>query len=363
MVATMKLVTTCLALLLALQIVANAQSADDRYPFIRGNKLGYIDYQGREVIAPRFGTAGFADFNAGLASVFEAGKGFGYIDPSGKYVIGPTMEWGWGRTFHEGIASMLIIGKNGERNRPAWINEKGEIIFTGMGNEGSYFSDGLMPMPDEGAGKWGFVDKNFKFVIPPQFDLAFEFSEGRAPVSINQKWGFIDVSGKLVVPAKYDHVWRFNDGLARVRIDTAIGTVRTFEGPEIKYNRRHGFVDRDGTEVIALQFADATRFSEGYAFVVPATLNRWAIIDKRGNFIRQPEFESAEEFHEGLAAVAVEGKYGYVDTSGKWVIRPKFEHADAFRNGLARVSWTPAIYGYIDKTGKAVWKITTDGRR
>ena len=359
MLARVKNITTCIALLLAVQIGADAQSADDRYPFVRRHKLGFIDYQGREVIPPRFGSGGISDFNGGLASVFEAGKGFGYIDPSGKFVIGPTMEWGWGRPFHEGIASVLIVGKDGARNRAAWINEKGEIIFTGMGNEGSYFSEGLMPMPNN-DGKYGFVDKNFNFVISPQYDLAFEFFEGRAPVSVNGKWGFIDRSGKLVVPAKYDHVWHFTDGLARVRIDTAIGTVMTFEGKEIRYNYRHGFVDRDGNEVISLQFADATRFSGGYALAAPSTLKRFGIIDKRGNFIHQPEFESAEEFHEGLAPVAVKRKYGYVDTSGNWVIRPRFEQAEAFRNGLARVAWKAGAYGYIDKTGKVVWK--TDGQ-
>jgi WG containing repeat len=352
----MKVISICIALLLAQQIVANAQSAEDRYRFVRGNKLGYIDYHGREVIPPRFGSSGFSDFNAGLASVFEAGKGFGYIDPSGKYVIGPTMEWGWGRTFHEGIAGVMIIGKNGELNRPAWISEKGDIIFTGMGYEGAYFSDGLMSMPNETVGKWGFVDKSFKFVIPPQYELAVEFAEGRAAVQLNHKWGFIDASGKLIVPAKYDHVWSFTDGLARVRIDTPIGTVRTFEGPEIKYNRRHGFIDRNGTEVIGLQFDDATRFSEGYAFVMPANRYRWAIIDKRGNLISQPVFRFPQEFQEGLAVVMVKGKYGYVDTSGNWVIRPRFKHAESFRNGLAQVTWNRRFYGYIDKTGKVVWK-------
>ena len=355
MVMTLRIITTCIALVLAVQIVANAQSANDRYPFVRNHKLGFIDYRGREVIPPRFGSSAEGLFHDGLASVFEAGKGFGYIDPFGKFVIGPTLEWGWGRQFHEGIASVLIIGKNNERNQAAWINEKGEIIFTGMGLEGSYFSDGLMPMPGNN-GKYGFVDKNFKFVIPPQFDLAFEFSEGRAPVSLNRKWGFIDVSGKLVAPPKYDHVLRFAEGLARVRIDTAIGTVLTWEGPEMTYTYRHGFIDRDGNEVIPLQFSEATRFSEGYALAAPATRQRLGIIDKRAKFVHQPEFQTAEEFHEGLAAVSVKRKYGYVDTSGRWVIRPTFERAESFRNGLARVMWKRGFYGYINKRGKVVWK-------
>lgn len=45
-------------------------------------------------------------------------------------------------------------------------------------------------------GKYGFVDKMGKEVIPPKFDFAFRFQEGLAPVRINGKWGVIDKTGK-----------------------------------------------------------------------------------------------------------------------------------------------------------------------
>src|SRR6266511_5860594 len=121
----------------------SAQTPEDRYPFVRDDKVGFIDHQGREIIPPRFSNAGdTAHFDIGLAPVFEAGKGSGYIDPSGRFVIGPTEIWGWGRPFHEDIAAVLIWNKNG--NRPGWIDRSGKLIFSGMGVEGTYFSDGLM---------------------------------------------------------------------------------------------------------------------------------------------------------------------------------------------------------------------------
>ncbi|HEY5884786.1 MAG TPA: WG repeat-containing protein, partial [Pyrinomonadaceae bacterium] len=143
-------------------LCATAQSPEDRYPIVKGDKVGFIDYRGREVIPPRFSNAGdTAHFNNGLAPVFEANRGSGYIDISGKFVIGPTMVWGWGRPFYEDIAGVLIWSKNGGLNRPGWIDRTGRIVFSGMGVEGAYFSNGLMPMPR--AGKWGYVDKNFQF--------------------------------------------------------------------------------------------------------------------------------------------------------------------------------------------------------
>ena len=341
-------------LLLILPLTAMAQSADDRYPFVRDGKMGFIDYQGREVIPPRFSNAGFGLFDHGLAAVFEAGKGSGYIDPSGKFVIGPTDVWGWGRPFHEDIASVLIWDQHG--NYPGWIDRTGKIVFSRNGNEGNFFEGGLMPMPKEG--KWGFVNKDFKFVIEPQFKWVTDFYEGRAEFTVNHKSGFIDTSGKIVVPAKYDMVWPFHDGIASVRLDIQDGTHMTEEGEEPKYRFQYGFIDRDGNEIIALQFEEATHFSEGYAMAIPSNFKLYGIIDKRGHFVHEPEFEEAREFHDGLAMACVKRKCGFVDTSGAWIIPPQFESASDFGHGLASVSWKDGDYGYVDKTGKTVWRIT-----
>lgn len=73
----------------ALTTVASAQAPDDRYPFVKDGKLGFIDYTGKEVIpAQFFPVADFAHFNEGLAPV-AGPNGEGYIDPSGRFVIGP----------------------------------------------------------------------------------------------------------------------------------------------------------------------------------------------------------------------------------------------------------------------------------
>lgn len=366
MAARIRVVATLIVFLLSAQTVAWGQSrgqyGDDRYPFVRGDKVGFIDHEGREVIPPRFGNGGdMAHFQDGLAPVFEAGFGFGYIDTSGKFVIGPTEEWGWGRAFHEDVAGVVIVGKAGASNRPAWIDRTGKILFSASTGEGHYFSSGLMPMFKDD--KWGFVNKNLQFVIPPQYDFVFPFSEGRAMVTLNRKSGFVDVHGAIVVPLKYDAAWMFADGLARVRVDTPQGMVNDEHGERVNYRYQFGFVDRDGLEVISPQFKEVTNFSEGYALAVPSNSKLWGVIDKRGKFVHQPEFESAEEFRDGLALACVKGKCGYVDISGAWVIQPTFLYAQSFRNGLARVSWKDGEYGYIDKKGKAVWKHTEAKRK
>ena len=67
------------------------------------------------------------------------------------------------------------------------------------------------------AKKYGFIDKNGKVVIEPQFDGADAFSEGLARVKKDRKWGFIDKSGKVVIEPQFDWVSDFSEGLAKVR--------------------------------------------------------------------------------------------------------------------------------------------------
>lgn len=61
--------------------------------------------------------------------------------------------------------------------------------------------------------------------------------------------------------------------------------------------------------------------------------------------------EIIHPFHEGLAAVYLDHKWGYVDKAGKMIIAPQFEEASDFQNGLAAVKIGKEAY-YIDRAGK-----------
>ena len=335
-----------------------AQTGGDRYPVVRNGKVGFIDSQGNEVIAPQFFAVGdMAHFHDGLAPVAGPG-GAGYIDASGRFVIGPNRQWGQPGPFHEGIAAVLIWGENGAPNTPAFIDRTGKIVFSGVGvSEQAYFAEGLMRLSD--TRRWGFVDKSFRWVIRPQYDFAEEFSDGLAPVQVGGKWGYIDKAGNEIVPPKYHLAWLFSDGLGRIRIDIATGEKSmTMEGLRSVYRHQFGFVDSNGKEVIHPKFEWATNFQQGRAFAMLPGSRGLGIIDKQGNTVHEPEYDQAGEFHEGLAAVCVNGKWGYVDTDGGWIIAPEFSSADAFRHDLARVAWRDG-YGYIDRSGMDLWKATT----
>jgi len=89
--------------------------------------------------------------------------------------------------------------------------------------------------------KWGYIrlGKNLlnelalspKFEIWPKYRDAGRFREGLAYVKLDGKYGFIDKTGKEVIPRKYDDVGFFSEGLAYVELDD-----------------KEGFVDKKGNE-------------------------------------------------------------------------------------------------------------------
>ncbi len=95
---------------------------------------------------------------------------------------------------------------------------------------------------------------------------------------------------------------------------------------------------------------------------------KWGYKDASGAYRIPPQFETATNFSEGLAAVALHKKIGYIDPTGKMVISPRFVHGEPFHEGLALVYTTWGVNvlgraegwdlfrraGYIDHTGKFV---------
>ncbi len=87
-------------------------------------------------------------------------------------------------------------------------------------------------------GKIGFVDEACRFVIPPQFEETFGFSEGLASVKIEGKWGCINSAGVYAVPPQFAGAFPFSDGLASVQLHD---------------HESWGLIDKSGNVVIALR--------------------------------------------------------------------------------------------------------------
>lgn len=142
--------------------------------------------------------------------------------------------------------------------------------------------------------EWGFISKEGDFIVEPQYDEAYEFCEGLAPVKTGDKWGYIDKEGKFIIEPQFDDAWwDFSEGLAR-----------------IKKNGKFGYINKEGKIVIEPQLDGAYDFSEGLA---PVKVNgKWGFMTKEKIFVLNPQFDDVRGFNESIALIKQNGKWGFV---------------------------------------------------
>jgi len=91
-------------------------------------------------------------------------------------------------------------------------------------------------------------------------------------------------------------------------------------------------------------------------------LSGYGLMDSTGKWVVKPSFAELADFHEGLAAVKINDKWGFINVNGKLVIPTKFSEVTPFSNGIAEVSWQGKSR-FIDKTGKEIIPIQYDDIR
>lgn len=267
---------------------------------------------------------------------------YGVIDKKGEIVIDADF------TYSAIVGNGMIVAQEPPMGDGAHasslasyglIDSKGtEITKFSYSDCGLEFTEGMLPMAEDG--KWGFADKDGKWVIEPKFDGALSFYEGLAGAkdTKSRKWGFIDDKGKWEIKAEFEDAGSFKDGIAPAKLDG-----------------KWGFVDKDGKWAIKNKFLYVNAFSDKVAIAQDINEN-WGTIDEKGEWIIKPRFQEIKEFSDGVAAAKKNGKWGFIDKDGKWIIDNDYYDAGSFVNGLAYAQEEKGgKYGYINDDGK--WKI------
>jgi hypothetical protein len=310
----------------------NSISEVNLIPVKNGEEFQYINKEGQIVINPQFKNATI--FRDGLALVQTSGNEpkWGFISEDGKYVINANYKKA--TVFGDGLAWVIA-----ENAAPAAIDNKGEVKFTLQEAERvRVFQNGLAAfslLNDKGEEKWGFVNKEGKVIINPQFSAVSNFSDGKCGVrNSDGKWGFINKEGKIIINYQFDRVKDFING--KCVVETA---------------NKQGVIDKDGRYIINPQFSEM--IIDGNMFLVNQD-GRWGWCDKDGKLIINPQFGEAYPFYGNKITAVQSGRsYGYIDTKGKFVINPQFDEALPFNGKLALVVSANKI-GFIGKDGKYV---------
>jgi len=247
--------------------------------------------------------------------------------------------------------------------------------------------DGLFGF--EKDGKFGYMDKNEKVIIPAIYSYETttytsipSFTKGYVRLKKDNKFGLIDKTGKEIIPFDYDYVNKSTSSYA---------TVGKKDGSKTLY----GAVNLQNKIIIPLEYEDVQADSN---LVILKKDGKWSLFDNTGKKLLQTDyytltlytkdkvlktekdgliifldlngnkvFEKAKSVYtiytpaQGMALCVVSSKYGFLDMKGNEAIITKYDNAYGFESiGLAKVakkipgSTYSYYYGYVDKKGNEV---------
>ncbi|MGK0296023.1 MAG: hypothetical protein ACI884_002198 [Ulvibacter sp.] len=301
----------------------------NRFPVRIGDKYGFIDKNGELKIEAVFNEPFLFENKAGI--FIDSNLVNSVIDTNG------------------------VVLKTYKENRPSWIANKSSDSY----NYGPYFefSEGLLAVFDTTSKKYGFIDNEGNWKIPPKFNHVRHFKEGLAPVGFwnndpnitiathsesarqydeSIKWGFINTNGTLVIDTLYFEITEFENGVCKV--------VSAKSGIE-------SFINRNG-EAINIDTLRDQRI-----LCWSKSIDNQFLFQKNGKCIGQiyDYTECAFPAKETFDGTGCNGKYGFVDCSNNWVIEPKYLNVRPFSNGLAgimkKVGEQKFEWGFINCNG------------
>lgn len=191
--------------------------------------------------------------------------------------------------------------------------------------------------------KYGFIDKNFEWVIQPLFDEVEDFKNGLAVVGIGNcpdgspcYYGIINPLGDTILPIIYTDVHDFRCNVALVELPTA--TI--------------GYVNNAGHFVIEPTYTKARNFSENFAAVYRDTA--WFFIDTTGNSTFQYHFLACTDFKNGMASFTNDGNtWGLLNKQGIIVKEPISKDPIIFNDSVTTIK----VEDKIDKKGKIHYEL------
>lgn len=171
----------------------------------KDGKWGFRNGSGSFVIAPQFDWV--SSFSEGLAAVM-VGERYGFIDETGRFVI--KRRYTEVGDFSEGLARVRTGGStvyptgasltNRKDNNWQYIDKLGKTVFKIKADEVGDFSEGLASGRIIKSGRFycGYLDKQGRWAIAPQFETCERFSHGIAKIKLlNGEWRLIDTQGKI----------------------------------------------------------------------------------------------------------------------------------------------------------------------
>lgn len=309
---------------------------------------------------------------------------WGYINDFGDFVLKPVYSSAQ-RFRQNGLAVAGIGGKEG------LINKAGKFVVEPVFQSIGEFSDDLAVVQYDNR---FFVMDIHGNIISDNYPFIGDYKEGRAVYYINTEdgkllYGYLGENGRTAVELQFSYAGDFDGGIAMTKLPDNGYCIIDKEGKRLKILKysfvmdvsdamipfvehrkgKYGYLNSNGDVAIPPAFIIAEPFRDGAAVVnASATyaVNRFGLIDKKGKYLIDPQYNNILQLGEGMVAVGLPIDQKNMFAGSKYALAAKegtkegtvlsdfiFYGAEQFRNGIASVYDNTTTF-FIDKHGKRV---------
>ena len=264
------------------------------------------------------------------------------------------------------------------------------------------------PLPKLEGDKYGYVNKQQKFVIAPEFHEAKDFHNGYAVVVKNGFYGLINTQGEMVIEPQYthssnvteegylivrddwgkshlinlknekllgdeyDYLWFFYDyitfrkGNVRGLLDYQLKPV--FESDRYRVEKiiddkyfvvrdmendsrdNQGLIDRSGKVILKAQYRVG---GSRDGLVQVSQGDKTGLMNFKGEFVLDIKYQAISGKLPEIF-VKIDNKWGSVDKTGKYVIEPQYKDIELFNDYGIGAIYTDGAYVLINKKFKPI---------
>lgn len=255
-------------------------------------------------------------------------------------------------------------------NSPSWksgiLDKSGRELTEAQFLEIKDFGDGLAPAKDWLTNRYGYIDRNGNWKIPPRFKIAYPFDQGLAsvlpadslfPLDFHQNpytesFSIIKTDGSLYRKTPYKHLTPCGDGI--------------FQTYGAHFNGAADLIDKDGKVLYSNRLEGLAKFENDSAEVFVVTGCQWSGCEvwalgysERLHLLRQgknlstiehtkasptPELQApspkeikadaVRPLSQGRAAFCKDLKWGFLNEEGAVVIPARYISVGSFHEGL-----------------------------
>jgi len=304
-------------------------------------RQGIIDKSGKEIIPCEYAQAGCFE-NGVIWAITDANK-YEIFDGSGNGLTGTEYDY----IEYAGVPDLLIATKDGKYG---YIDRTGRVVIPFEYDEAYGFFDGFAVVGTDGHR--GYINTKGEKLTTVEFDWAYDFSDGLAIVEKDGKYGYIDTHGNLAVPFEYDKAYNFEGGVATVA-----------KGSDSDGYAWFGTIDKNGKTAITPKEQGCYKWDDSYvvyydpdAGSVEIDLDHMALLDKSGkNRLTEFSYSDIGDFTDGVA-VAEQftddlSQYGIINQNGAEVVPLIFDKIAIADGGKCVVQSPDADSGDNSRVG------------